>query len=344
MHRIDSAGTAVALPTPAAVGSTVGYWTRGNPQGGVPATVLDPDWLNAVQEELLGILTAAGVTPSKTTRNQVMTSLRTMYRTKLTANLTVYVATTGSDANTGLASGSAFATLQKAWDTIVAGYDLNGFSATIQVANGTYTAGISTNRAAIGGPVIVTGNVSTPSAVQINVTNGVAFYFDGAGFVFLSGMSIAASGTNALFSLKGSGVFAARNTYVGLTNIVWNGCPFAHMYATQGACISYTATAANQVPITIQGSAGTHAGADQGGFISMTGGNVTLSGTPAFANGFATCGFGGLVAVQATIFTGAATGLRYSVSSNGVIFTNGAGASYLPGDQAGFTGTGGQYT
>jgi len=78
LHRIDSSGAAVALPTPAAAG-TPGYWTGGNPASGIPATILDQDWLNSVQEELLAILTAGGVTPSKTTRNQVLTALQALF-------------------------------------------------------------------------------------------------------------------------------------------------------------------------------------------------------------------------------------------------------------------------
>lgn len=78
MHRIDSPGAAVALPQPAAVGTTVGFWTAGDPGGGVPPTVLDQDWLNAVQEELLAVLTAASLNPTKANRAQVLAALRVL--------------------------------------------------------------------------------------------------------------------------------------------------------------------------------------------------------------------------------------------------------------------------
>jgi hypothetical protein len=42
-------------------------------------------------------------------------------------------------------------------------------------------------------------------------------------------------------------------------------------------------------------------------------------------------------------FSGSATGARHSVTGNGYLFTNGAGASYLPGNAAGSTASGGQY-
>src|ERR1019366_1497903 len=80
------------------------------------------------------------------------------------ANFTYYVRTDGSDSNTGLAntSGAAFLTIQKAV-TIVQGLDLNGFTVTIQVADGTYTGGVSANVPFVGGTVLLNGNTTTPA-------------------------------------------------------------------------------------------------------------------------------------------------------------------------------------
>lgn len=75
MFRIDSTGTKASLEAPAAPGATVGYFTEGDPGTGVPATVVSAEWLNTVQEELVAILTAAGVTPDKTDRDQVLTAI-----------------------------------------------------------------------------------------------------------------------------------------------------------------------------------------------------------------------------------------------------------------------------
>ncbi len=52
MFRTDQATAVTALPVPAAVG-TPGYFTGGNPATGQAATILDADWLNMVQEELM---------------------------------------------------------------------------------------------------------------------------------------------------------------------------------------------------------------------------------------------------------------------------------------------------
>lgn len=69
---------------------------------------------------------------------------------------------------------------------------------------------------------------------------------------------------------------------------------------------------------------------------------ITITGTPAFS-AYAGAYFGGILLANGCTFSGSATGSRYSVSSNAVIFTNGAGANYFPGDSAGSVATGGQY-
>jgi hypothetical protein len=78
MHRIDSAGAVTSLPAPAATGSP-GYWSKGDPVAGQPATVMDQDWFNAVQEELLGVTAAAGLAPGKTNQGQLIAALRTLF-------------------------------------------------------------------------------------------------------------------------------------------------------------------------------------------------------------------------------------------------------------------------
>lgn len=64
MHRIDASGHSSNL------------FTDGNPSGGIEATVVDDDWLNAVQEEIVNaILTRAGITLVKGTNTQLGSAL-----------------------------------------------------------------------------------------------------------------------------------------------------------------------------------------------------------------------------------------------------------------------------
>jgi hypothetical protein len=75
MLRIDDATAAAALPTPEALG-TEGYFTEGNPGGGVPATILRASWLNRVQELLRSVVAGAGITPTKTDYGLLMQAIR----------------------------------------------------------------------------------------------------------------------------------------------------------------------------------------------------------------------------------------------------------------------------
>lgn len=69
MHRIDGQGAVASLPTPEAVGGTVGYFAAA---GAVPPTQITGDWLNAVQEEIVtAIANITGATLSKTDRTQL---------------------------------------------------------------------------------------------------------------------------------------------------------------------------------------------------------------------------------------------------------------------------------
>ena len=77
MYRIDDATAATSLPVPEAA-ATEGYFTEGNPATGTPATKVRASWLNMVQEELRGLVTAAGLTPSKTTYTQVAAAVRSL--------------------------------------------------------------------------------------------------------------------------------------------------------------------------------------------------------------------------------------------------------------------------
>lgn len=75
MFRIDDPTAATSLPVPESAG-TEGYFTEGDPVAGTPATLVRGSFLNMVQEELRTVVTAGGLTPSKTTYNQVLAAIR----------------------------------------------------------------------------------------------------------------------------------------------------------------------------------------------------------------------------------------------------------------------------
>lgn len=65
MHRIDGPGA-----------TEDNKFTKGDPTTGVPATQVTPEWLNAVQEELMAILAKAGISPDKNDNAQIVEALR----------------------------------------------------------------------------------------------------------------------------------------------------------------------------------------------------------------------------------------------------------------------------
>lgn len=77
MYQIDSSGSVPAQPAPAAAG-TPGWFTGGNPAVGQAATILDSDWFNALQAELIAVLTAASISPSKTANAQILAAIQAL--------------------------------------------------------------------------------------------------------------------------------------------------------------------------------------------------------------------------------------------------------------------------
>lgn len=73
MHRID---TSTAQKDKFGAGKN--GFTRGTPQTGTPATDLDDDYFDAIQEELAGIVEASGEALDKTKRNQVLTAMKAL--------------------------------------------------------------------------------------------------------------------------------------------------------------------------------------------------------------------------------------------------------------------------
>lgn len=79
MYRIDNATAISPIPAPAAAGPNPNaFFTKGNPALAVPATIVDDDWANAVQEELAGTVEGAGIALSKVNRAQLLQAIQTL--------------------------------------------------------------------------------------------------------------------------------------------------------------------------------------------------------------------------------------------------------------------------
>lgn len=67
MHRIDSS-----------TATSENKFTNGNPSTATPATVVTDDWLNAVQEEIVNVITGASIALNKPDNTQLLAAIRAL--------------------------------------------------------------------------------------------------------------------------------------------------------------------------------------------------------------------------------------------------------------------------
>lgn len=283
-------------------------------------------------------------------QQRFIAALRNLFRTKLTADLNLYVNPgSGNDSNNGLATTTAFRTIAGCVQAIYAKYDLSGFKITVNLADGTYTApsgqnilglnGAPQGASSAGGAIAFVGNVASPQNVILSAVNGHCMTAGVGAWISVSGVTFTATGSG------GAGGIALVAFPAGVITIqgpvIFGACGSGHMAVNGPGDIIIN----SGVNYTINGNAPYHLSAAQGGTISFVGNNsITVSGNPSITN-FALTSVNGSVALNAstTHFTGTATGTRYNANLNGAISTNGGGASVFPGTIAGVTSFGGQY-
>lgn len=262
-------------------------------------------------------------------------------RTLLNSNLTVYVATTGSDTNTGLTPSVPFRTLQAAANALYRNYDFNGNIGLISVANGTYTAGVSVTGLPLGSPggLTITGNTASPGSCPLNVTNGNGFQCT-VGSLNCVGFSITATGSSGLG--QGFAIYSLDSGVINFGSMVFGTCSSGHLLAQSSGTIQI------QSPLglnyTINGSAPFHMQGSNSGNVNCASSVATLTGSPTFSTAFAVAQQSGNIFASLATYSGGATGNRYTSFMNGTIQTgSGGSATFFPGTVNGTSTTGGQY-
>lgn len=261
------------------------------------------------------------------------TSQITDAREILTANRTYYVRADGNDSNTGLvdSSSGAFLTIQKAVNTVY-GLDVRTFDTTIQVISGTYTGAVSLNGTLLGsGALTIQGNSASTSQVVISTTSANAISLSGKSSLRLKYVKLQTTTSGNCIVVDGQSSLDCTNVNFGATAGI-------HYVSQNQSSITVSGN------YTISGGGIRHFSTSNGAGITTNGQTITVSGTPAFSSAFAFASFTGGLSGSGITFSGGATGKRYNATLNGVIWTNGGGANYFPGDVAGSTATGGQYS
>jgi hypothetical protein len=247
-------------------------------------------------------------------------------RPQLTGHRTYYVATTGSDGNSGLTAGAPFATIQKAIDE-AHNLDYAYYDVTIELANGTY-AGASVLRPLIGGGTLfIKGNETTPASVVLS-----------SGLTFRNGAQARVVGVRIAIAtdlIHGLSVGIGVHLRLGRMEFGAVGANADHIFCDDPCHIVL------EDNYTINGGARRHMNIGMG-YLTGASRTFTLTGTPAFTQ-FIAASSCGTVALSNPTIVGAATGSRYIAETNGVVNTFGKAATFLPGSTAGTNPTGGIY-
>ncbi|WP_146126149.1 hypothetical protein [Burkholderia multivorans] len=262
-------------------------------------------------------------------------------RTRLTANANFYInASTGSDSNNGLTSGTAWATINKALTTLQQNYDLGGFTATINVAAGSYAPGVVTG-AFVG--AIASNSVQVVATGAVTITNpsggsAACFYATGGAQFAISGPFTLVNSNSGSSCAQASGAGSILNIGTGITVAFSAG---SHFLANAGGILNIN----GNYSIANNGGAGSHYNVANAGIIAITNGiTVTIGSGVGISLAFATANGLSQITTSGVTYAGSSvTGPRYASNTNSVISTNGGGASYFPGSTAGSTSTGGQY-
>lgn len=265
-------------------------------------------------------------------------SLPAVARTQLTADTTFYAdGQNGNDANDCLTRTTACKTPQAALDRAADSYDIGPYTVTIQLASGqTFTSAtqffptIALRQMVGRGNVVIDGGGSlvTSSAWDAIDTQGSITNLYTIQNIGLSSTAPTNYGQGFCILVQNSGVVRIGN------GVNFHSATGGHIGAQDPGAIA-------QIwgNYTISGGAPTHYNAAVGGAVVQgNGATVTLTGTPNFTQGFVLSYGHGTVYVSRNFvsFSGGATGLRYNDQLSSVIFTNGGGASYFPGNTNGY--------
>ncbi|UVL42555.1 hypothetical protein LOY55_10835 [Pseudomonas sp. B21-040] len=166
MHRIDGPGATVD-----------NKFTDGDPVAGIQATMVTDDWANDVQENIMAVLLAAGVSPTKGRAADLLDSIR---------GISTMMAGEARNIKMSVAAASASGTLTA--DQVVVAeslsgktYRLNGFNKTINLAT-TGVGAMDTGAAPVSGFVALYAiynpslplSTTNPALLGVNATAVIA--------------------------------------------------------------------------------------------------------------------------------------------------------------------------
>lgn len=248
----------------------------------------------------------------------------------LDGDITLYVRADGSDSNDGIVNTSAraFLTIQAAVTAAQRRYVSTGYSVTIRVNTGAYAP---FRVVGAGTTINIVGDETTPDNCIIASNNSTAPVSASRG------ATINVSGF-ALSSVSGSLLLSQDRSSIGVGKCRLGISGVYQIYVLQNSTVTLTDD------IEVVGGARSLAVASSSGVFNGASKNITFVGAVNYSTA-TFWGNNGTLTVSGMTFGNPAnvSGKRYQADVNGLIWTAGAGANFVPGTIAGTTGTGGQY-
>lgn len=259
--------------------------------------------------------------------NRLLPTGQSDIREKLTANRTYYVRTDGDDSNTGLVNSAAgaFLTIQHAVDVIANTLDIAGKTVTIQIGDGTYVENV-TLRNVVGyaslGNLVIQGNSDTPTNVIISPASGNAIYGNNISTVWdIKYLKVASP----------VGINLGNNITVRITDVDFGACTSYHIVINNGCQLLVIGN------YTISGNSPYHYWTANGGYIECINKTITITSNITVTTFVRAARYGYINNYGCTFSLDGhtVTGGRYYGTQLSLIFTNGGGANYFPGNTSG---------
>ena len=140
MQRIKASGVVSVMPPAQENSYDPGYFSNGNPATGELATMMTAEWCNGVQEELINVISKAGLTPDQGELDQLWNAIQKLFSTsdaekwrKAMIGSLVPMAVSTLPGGFGKPDGSLF--LFEDYPELKEKYDAGGFNGMLLEAN-----------------------------------------------------------------------------------------------------------------------------------------------------------------------------------------------------------------
>ena len=140
MQRIKASGVVSVMPPAQENSYDPGYFSNGNPATGELATMMTAEWCNGVQEELINVISKAGLTPDQGKLDQLWNAIQKLFSTsdaekwrKAMIGSLVPMAVSTLPGGFGMPDGSLF--LFEDYPELKEKYDAGGFNGMLLEAN-----------------------------------------------------------------------------------------------------------------------------------------------------------------------------------------------------------------